>query len=133
MTNAVENDKAGLNGQSTARPSSGLAQFAIKTCVVAVAISVCSIFVIDWVIGDLEDFAAQTIASVRYQAANTTIGGRKFWTKVESGLDRAAAPASDLPPEEKKKLINDVRIIVARWRPFLDAVQDELQKPRGSD
>jgi len=52
-----------------------------------------------------------------------------IWGKIERELDRAADPASDLPPEKKQKLVNDVRVIVARWRPFLDAVAGEMQKP----
>ena len=126
MPVADESDKTALNEQPTARPPSTIAQFAMKTCVVAVVISVCTIVVVDRIIDDLQDFAAQTIAGVR----SSTIGGRKFWTKIENELNRAADPASDLTAEEKKKLINDVRVIVARWRPFVDAVQDELQKPR---
>jgi hypothetical protein len=56
-------------------------------------------------------------------------GGPQFWGKIEQKLDRAADVSSDLPPEKKQKLINDVRVIVARWRPFIDAVQSEMQKP----
>ena len=53
----------------------------------------------------------------------TSIGGRKFWARLEEELDRAAAPASDLPPERKQKLINNVRVLAARWRPLIDALQ----------
>jgi hypothetical protein len=53
---------------------------------------------------------------------------------VEEELDRAASPASDLPPERKQKLINNVRTIVARWRPVIDALQEDRppteQKPK---
>jgi hypothetical protein len=63
----------------------------------------------------------------------TVVGGRQFWVKLENELDRAAAPTSDLSPETKQKLINDVRVIVARWRPFIDAVQNEIQKPANAN
>ena len=92
-------------------------QFAIKTCIVAVVISACTIFVSDWLIQDVKE----SLALPR--------GGPVFWAKLERALDRAAGPREDLPPEKKQKLINDVRTIVARWRPFLDAIQNELQKP----
>lgn len=94
--------------------------FAIKTCIVAVVISACTIFVADWIIGDFKDAIGNTIGK--------TSGG-PFWGKIERELDRAADPATDLPPEKKQKFLKDVRVIVARWRPFLDAVQSELQKP----
>ncbi len=57
---------------------------------------------------------------------NTT--GARFWGKIEREFDRAADPAADLPADKKQKLLNDVHVIVARWRPFLDAAQSELQK-----
>jgi hypothetical protein len=95
--------------------------FAIKTCIVIVVVSAATIFVADWIIDDL-----------REALGSTTIGGAQFWGKIERELDRAADPATDLPPEKKQKLIKDLRAIVARWRPFVDAVQDELQK-RPSD
>jgi hypothetical protein len=41
-------------------------------------------------------------------------------------MERAAAPESDSPPETKQKLIDEINIIVARWRPFLDAFTAEM-------
>jgi hypothetical protein len=103
-------------------------QFAVKTCIVAVVISACGIFVADWIIKSVEASTANTISAVRQQLA-PTVGGRQFWIKIKEQLDNAAAPSSDLPPEEKQKLLNDMRVIVSRWRPFIDAAQDELHKP----
>ena len=99
--------------------------FAIKTCIVAVVITACAVFAADWVIGSAEESFARSVRSVQ----QTSIGGRKFWTRLEEELDRAAAPASDLPPERKQKLINNVRILAARWRPLIDALQDGGQAP----
>ena len=101
---------------STRRQSGGLLQFAIKACIIAVIVSASAIFIINSVADKFRDIFA-----------NST--GRPFWTKVERELDHAAAPESDLPPEQKEKLLHDIRVIVARWRPFLDAVSSELQKP----
>jgi hypothetical protein len=96
--------------------------FAVKTCIVAIVISGCTIFVADWVIGSLQD-------SVR----ELRIGGRQFWSKIENELDHAAAPSSDLSPEKKQRLLNDVRTIAARWRPFIDAVRSEMEKPASAN
>jgi hypothetical protein len=98
--------------------SDNIIQFAVKTCIVAIVISACTIFVADWVIGSLQD----AVREMR-------IGGRQFWSKIENELHQAAAASSDLPPEKKQRLLNDVRIIVARWRPFVDAVRTEMEKP----
>ena len=99
--------------------------FAAKTCIVAVVVTACAVFAADWVIGSAEDSFARSVRSVQ----QTSIGGRKFWARLEEELDRAAAPASDLPPERKQKLINNVRILTARWRPLIDALQDGRQAP----
>ena len=98
------------------RRSGGVLQFAAKTFIVAVIVTISAIFIANTVIDNLRD-----------ALGNTT--GRPFWTKLEKELDRAAAPESDLPPEQKQKLLRDIHVIVARWRPFLDAVSTELQKP----
>jgi hypothetical protein len=102
----------------------------IKTCIVAIVVSLCTIFVVDWIIQSVEDSISRTsdnlVAALSSQAPT---GGRKFWAEIERNIDIAADPRSDLPPEKKQQMLNDVRVIVARWRPFIDAVSDELQKP----
>jgi hypothetical protein len=108
---------------------SGLALFAIKTCIVAAVIVVSTIIVANAVIDSVEGSTARTMDKFRAQWLQTPIGGTQFWSKVEHELDRAADPKSDLPPEQKQKLVNDVRVIVARWRPFIEAVQGEAAKP----
>ena len=132
MSNAVEteNGKSGPDPRRTAWMPPDIVPFAVKTCIVAVVISACTIFVVDWIVSDLQDFSLQMMATVRDQIDTSSMSGAKFWTKVERELDRAADPSSDLPPQQKQKLIHDVRAIIARWRPFVDAAQDEMQKPR---
>ena len=49
----------------------------------------------------------------------TSLGGRQFWSRLEAELDRQAAPAADMPPEKKRKLLAQIKIIADRWRPFL--------------
>jgi hypothetical protein len=107
----------------------GIVLFIIKTCIVAVAISACTILVANSVIESVEASAARTISNLR----EVPIGGRQFWAKMEQALDHAAEPSSDLSSEKKAKLIKDVRVIIARWRPFVDAVQTELQAPGGKN
>ena len=49
----------------------------------------------------------------------TSLGGRQFWTKLESELDKLADPRTDLPPEKKAKILSQIKAISDRWRPFL--------------
>ena len=99
--------------------------FAIKTCIVAAIVTACTVFTADWVIGSAEQSFARSVKSVQ----QFSIGGRKFWARLEEELDRAASPASDLPPERKQKLIDNVHVLAARWRPLIDALQDTKPAP----
>jgi hypothetical protein len=101
--------------------SAGILSFAIKTCIVGVVIYTCAVFTTDAILESVND----TIHSVK----SVRIGGAPFWEKIEHELDRAADPSSDLPPEKKQKIINDLRIIVARWRPVIEAIQGDTAKP----
>jgi hypothetical protein len=49
----------------------------------------------------------------------TKVGGARFWERMEHELDRAADPASDLPAEQKRKLLAQIHTVVERWRPFM--------------
>jgi hypothetical protein len=109
----------------------GLGQFAIKTCIVAVVLSVCAIWVANSIIDSAEDSLNRGIGMLRSElerAASIGAGGRG-WRVIEREMERAAAPDTDLPPEKKQKLIEEIHVIVARWRPFLDAITTEMQKP----
>jgi hypothetical protein len=104
--------------------------FLIKTCIIAIVMSLSVIFVVDWTIQSVEDSISRTGDNmVAALSSQIPTGGRKFWTEIERNIDLAAAPNSDLAPEKKQRILNDVRIIVARWRPFIEAVSDGMEKP----
>jgi hypothetical protein len=126
IRNPSSDGSSSPSSPSSPLPSGGVGRFFVKTCIVAVVISACTIFVADWVVGSVEASIARTVTSLR---ASMPIGGRQFWEKIVNELDAAASPATDLPPQKKQKIINDVHVIVARWRPVLDAVTTEMQKP----
>jgi hypothetical protein len=118
-------------------PSSDLGRFFAKACIVAAVISFFTIFTVNWIVGSIEESIDRTMESANEKivALNSQykIGGSAFWTKMERELDNAAAPDADLPPEKKQRLLNDVRIITARWRPFVSTVRQEMDKPAGGD
>ena len=117
--------------KGTDRPwyfSDDLKLFAIKTGVVAIVTVFAALWIIDSVANTVRESVVYTMAELREQV-QFPLGGKQFWGKIEQELDHLADASSDLPPEKKQKLINDVRLIVARWRPFIDAVQSEIQKP----
>jgi hypothetical protein len=65
----------------------------------------------------------------------TKVGGAQFWEKMEHELDRAADPASDLPAEQKRKLLAQIHTVVERWRPFMAEIAPlfaDFQKPTPS-
>ena len=117
--------------KGTDRPwyfSDDLKLFAIKTGLVAIITIFAALWIVDSVANTVRESVVYTMAELREQV-QFPLGGKQFWGKIEQELDHLADASSDLPPEKKQKLINDVRLIVARWRPFIDAVQSEIQKP----
>jgi hypothetical protein len=65
----------------------------------------------------------------------TNVGGARFWEKLEHELDRAADAASDLPAEQKRKLLGQIHTVVERWRPFMAEIAPlfaDFQKPTPS-
>jgi hypothetical protein len=119
-----------------------IGRFAAKTVIVAAAVTVAAWIIIGQIFDRLDlalDRGTQQLNSVvirgtehldavidrgtqrlsaRIQSA-TRIGGRSFWARLEKELDSAASPSNDIPPEKQRKLLADLRIIVARWRPFI--------------
>ena len=67
----------------------------------------------------------RTIYSVKTQLgplANGKIGGSQFWSKIESELDRVASADNNLAPEKQARLLQNIRAIVTRIRPFVSEI-----------
>ena len=50
-------------------------------------------------------------------------GGPAFWRSTEEKLHQLAI-APDLPPEKKEKIIQSLRAISAKYRPYIDALKE---------
>jgi hypothetical protein len=48
-----------------------------------------------------------------------TIGGAAFWAKMQEDIHSAADPGKEMPEPVKQRLLADLRVLVARWRPFV--------------
>jgi hypothetical protein len=67
-------------------------------------------------------------ASVTAMVGSDRIGGRQFWTGLERALN-AAEPANEMPPERRKKLLSNIRVLVDRYRPFVAEVSQLFSPP----
>jgi hypothetical protein len=80
-------------------------------------------------VGTVERMVGNAQAKMQQYAK---VGGASFWEKMEHELDRAADPASDLPAEQKRKLLAQIHAVVERWRPFMAEIAPlfaDFQKP----
>jgi len=94
-----------------------IGRFLIKTVIVCAAIVVSG-----WIVLDLlDDFATRRMEQFEQTVrAATSLGGHRFWTKLESELDRLADSRADLSPEKKQKILSQIKAVSDRWRPFLE-------------
>jgi len=57
-------------------------------------------------------------------------GGPAFWGAMEGKLYKLAS-APDLPPEKKEKIVNALRTLSLRYKPYVDALAgDEKNSPQ---
>ena len=101
------------------RPAGDVRTFTIKVAIATFIVA-----------GGIALATVVTAQSIRHQIAETKIGGRAFWTKVEQQIVDAAKPEHDLPPERKARLLNALRTIVDRWRPFAEVITGEQAAPK---
>jgi hypothetical protein len=96
-------------------PVSPLQLFAMKVAIVTVAILV--------ILFGASQFMTSAIEDQKEQLAFLK-GGPAFWEKVEGKLYKLA-DEPDLPAEKKQKIINSLRKLSAKFKPYLDAVAGE--------
>jgi len=104
-------------------------QFAAKFVIAALIVTYCLSYLIDYAISGVNGMIDKRIEQLSVQldartdrlhdkfAANLT--GRGFWDRLQKGIERAAAPENALPPDQQQKLLQDVRVLVDRARPFI--------------
>jgi hypothetical protein len=63
------------------------------------------------------------IASAIDEKIKPLTGGPAFWRSAEDKLHQLAV-APDLPPEKKERIIQSLRAISAKYRPYIDALKE---------
>lgn len=63
------------------------------------------------------------VASAIDEKIKPLTGGPAFWRSTEEKLHQLAA-APDLPPEKKERIIQSLRAISAKYRPYIDALKE---------
>jgi hypothetical protein len=120
----LETFQGDLSSATTGRPVAvsapgDLRQFAIKAVIVSVAIA--AVLTVSGL------FIASTAQSVVSNVKG--MGGSAFWGRVERELDRMASSENDMPEAKKQKLLADIRVIGAKWHPFLVELHSALTQP----
>ena len=56
-------------------------------------------------------------------------GGPAFWGAMEGKLYKLAS-APDSPPEKKEKIVNALRTLSLRYKPYVDAIAGDVKSPQ---
>ncbi|SHN82297.1 hypothetical protein SAMN05444170_5069 [Bradyrhizobium erythrophlei] len=91
---------------------SPLEVFFVKAGVVTAAIVIVLYFSVDFLEGFVERKADQL---------NAFKGGPDFWAQMEQKL-YALADQPDVPPERKKKIVDALRRLSLKYKPYVDAL-----------
>jgi hypothetical protein len=117
-------------GRWLQRPTEGgIGQFALKAAIVIGLIAGTAVISAALLLPKIERIIVNAQARVQQL---TKFGGHEFWTKAERELARAAEPTSDLTPEQRRRILSQINVIVERWRPFIAEIAPlfvDLQRP----
>lgn len=118
-----------IGGRLQRPTEGGIGQFALKAAIVIGLIAGTAVLSVALLLPKIEGIVVDAQARVRQL---TKVGGPEFWAKVERELARAAEPASDLTPEQKRRILSQINVIVERWRPFMAEIAPlfaDFQRP----
>jgi hypothetical protein len=100
--------------------------FAAKTIIIASVVTT-SIIIIGALLPVFADGAVNRLSAGIERT--TKIGGSQFWARVEQELDKAGDPTQGLSPEKQRALLNQLRRISDKWRPFLTEAYAIVTEP----
>jgi hypothetical protein len=108
-----------IQAQFTSAKNGGLGQFAVK-CAIALGMATIAISMAAALF-----IAALSPALQRLKPPNS----RQLFASLEQQLHRAAQSSDGLTSERREKILSDLRVVVAKWRPFLDEIGEVLTQP----
>ena len=92
--------------------------FIIKSVTISICFSIVFVFCFEWVLSGIHDEIGSAIHSV---------GGSKFWGKLETELDHAAHDDT-VTDEKMEKFKANIRLIVKRWSPLIEEFKIDVSK-----
>lgn len=104
------------------RGLSPLGVFAAKTVIVASVVTTSIIVATAFVTSYVTDTAERL-------SGLTKVGGSAFWGKLEEDLAKAAAPDSGLSPEKQKQILDQLRLVSNKWKPFVSEAYAIVTEP----
>lgn len=95
-------------------------QFTVKMLIAAAVVLASSEIVLEMAFSRLDSTLFQSIEIVRADVrAVKSIGIVRIWNRLQSELNQAASAGGDMSPENQKKALADLRVVVDRLRPFI--------------
>jgi len=107
------------NERYSQRDLSPLRVFLIK----AVVMTFCGLFFVYGSMALIVSAIDEKMSVIDEKMKPLTTGGPVFWRSAEEKLHQLAA-APDLPPEKKERIIQSLRAISAKYRPYIDALKE---------
>jgi hypothetical protein len=124
-------------GASTASPKAGGVRAAVLKSGIIIGMITAAVIISGGLLASRIDATIEkTIYSVKTQLgplAAGKIGGSQFWSKIESELDRVASADNNLAPEKQARLLQNIRAIVTRIRPFVGEIAPLFATVQASD
>lgn len=114
-----EFDDLRLQAQFVSAKNGGLGQFAVK-CAIALSMAMVAISMVAVL------FAVALAPTLQKLKPPNS---RQLFASLEQQLHRAAQSSDGLSSERRQKILSDLRVVVAKWRPFLNEIGEVLTQP----
>lgn len=92
-----------------------------RTVVIALTISICTVFTFLAIGDDIEDLIANRLTQVPFDLV-THLQKPQFWDLAARGISKLAQANLDFPQEQRAKVISDLASMGDRWGPYLAAI-----------
>jgi len=98
-----------------------LLYFTARTVIVVLVVTLALVFAFLVVADDIEDLIARRIARIKFDAI-ARLEDPRFWSLAAKGISQLAYSKMDFPADQKQKVMDDLKAIGDRWRPYVVAL-----------